>query len=244
MMLMHALKRVRSPIQQGTMRDPTGYGLRPELSRRASLVGALFFALAPMIQADQKISYPPQPDEKLFAALKKASPFQRTLNISETYVLRAVAVYEDVAYARVFNRETKKTVTIEVGGEPEQGLELVKVVEPKKGDLTAVTAQVSFAGEVAELKYEPEQLTPTQRRGSSGRGGPSRDGRSDGDRRGPTSEERKKYHTLSDEKKKKLHEYIKATVKKYPNMPREERGNLIRGALQKLSDGRDLEIPK
>lgn len=125
-----------------------------------------------------------------------------------------------------------------MGGKPEGGLELVKIIEPSKGDLTGVSARVSFAGEIAELKYEPEQLTPTQRKGAAG------GSRGDGERRGPSSEDRKKYTTLSDDKKKKLHEYIKTTMKKYPNMPREERGNLIRGALQKLSEGRDLEIPK
>lgn len=195
------------------------------------------------------ISYPPAPDEKLFTALKSASPFQRTLNPSETYALRAVVVYEDLAYARVYNKQTKETLTLEIGGKPQNGLQLVKVIEPPmSGNLGGVKARISFAGEEAELQYDPEQLTYTNMRvpnprGSGGPGG-SGDGRRDGDRKGPSSEEREKFNKLSDENKEKLRTYIRAVVQKYPDMPGEERGNLIRGALQKLNDGRDVEIPK
>jgi len=212
-----------------------------------SLVPALLLFIGLSIaQSDEgdRFSYPPFPDEKLFTALKTTSPFLRTINISETYVLRAVATFEELAYARVYNRDTKQTITIEVGGEPQQGLGLLKIVGPRNAtDLTGVSARISFAGEVAELKYEPGQLTPTSR-GGSGASSSSRGGNPDDKRRGPSSKDRESYHKLSDDKKKKLQAYIKATVKKYPNMPREERGNLIRGALQKLGDGRDIEIPK
>ncbi len=33
-------------------------------------------------------------------------------------------------------------------------------------------------------------------------------------------------------------------MKNYPNLSREERGNMIRGAMMRLDDGRDLEIPQ
>ncbi len=33
-------------------------------------------------------------------------------------------------------------------------------------------------------------------------------------------------------------------MKNYPNLSREERGNMIRGAMMRLTDGRDLEIPQ
>ncbi|MDF1754329.1 MAG: hypothetical protein P1U89_16215 [Verrucomicrobiales bacterium] len=212
---------------------------------RGYIIAIVSIWVTSVVWADepQPIQYPPHPDEKLFTALKSASPFLRTLNISETYALRAVATYEDMAYARVYNKETKQTITIEVGGEPQAGLNLIKIVEPgDASDLSGVAARISFAGEVAELKYSPEQLTPTSRGGSgSGKGDRGRDG---GERRGPSSKDREKYHSLSQDKQEKLKEYIKATMKKYPDMPREERGNLIRGALQKLADGREVEVPK
>lgn len=211
----------------------------------------LFFLailLTTSVYADDQlppISYPPAPGEEMFTALRKTSPFLRTLNVSETYALRAVATYQDIAYARVYNRETKKTITIEVGGEPKAGLELIRIMGPQDvSDLSGVAARISFAGEEAELKYDPEQLNPANR-GGKGNGPPNgKSGKGGGDKKGPTSQEREKYHSLSEDGKNKLKAYIKATVQKYPKMPREERGNLIRGALQKLSDGRELEIPK
>ena len=228
---------------------PTGYGAPPnrvrwQLNKAILAIFVATLTLADSSSADEPpISYPPKPDEKLFSALRKTSPFLRTLNISDTYVLRAVAKHENIAYARVYNRETKKTITIEIGAEPNQGIELIKIVEPQKNDLSSISARISFAGEVSELKYDPAQIDPVSR-GGSGKGSQNGDRRSGGDKKGPTSQERDRYKTLSDAQKNRFKEYIKATSKKYPNMPREERGNLIRGALQKLSEGRSIDIPK
>lgn len=205
------------------------------------LTSVLSYNMVPKGLCDDAISYPPVPDDSLFSALRETSPFLRTLNISETYVLRAVATYQDIGYARVFNRETEQTITIELGGEAQAGMELVKIISPPAGgSLSGVSARISFAGEIAELKYSPEQLDPVRRSGPS-KGSPKGRGPKG---KGPSSQDREKYMQLSEDRKQKLREYIKATVQKYPNMPREERGNLIRGAMQKLSDGRDIEIPK
>jgi len=261
--------RVQSQTKQGTMKHLTGLKKRRRLSSKRECDRGDLFSITPLlhhstipslvflflawfstVKADAPFDYPPVPDEKLFTALKSTSPFLRTLNISETYSLRAVAIYEDLAFARVYNKFTKQTITIEIGGEPQAGLNLIKIIEPgDSSNLTGVAAQISFAGEIAELKYAPEQITPSLRSPSSTSGRSSgdrqKDGGKDGDRkRGGSPEDRAKYEALDDKKKEKLREYIKSTVSKYPDMPGEERGNLIRGALQKLSEGRDLEIPK
>lgn len=234
--------------------NKTGYGNRIDRVKSSNrqierltlpvvLAAVLLCSVVPRGHCDEVISYPPVPDETLFSALRETSPFLRTLDISETYVLRAVATFEDIGYARVFNRETEQTITIELGGEPQAGMELVKIISPPAGgSLSGVSARISFAGEIAELKYSPEQLDPVRRSGPS-RGGPSR-GKGPPRGKGPSSQDREKYMQLSEDRKQKLREYIKATVQKYPDMPREERGNLIRGAMQKLADGRDIEIPK
>ncbi len=208
----------------------------------------LIFSLAIAWADDEALSYPDAPDPALFSALKAASPFQRTLNISETYALRAVATYADVAFARVYNRETNKTITMELGGEPQAGLVLKQInASEDASDLSGVSAMVAFAGEEAELKYDPAQLDPANR--GKKEGGPP-DGRKgmrkggDGKRRGPSEESKQKYFALPEEKKEKFKTYIRSVMEKYPDMPREEKGNLIRGALQKLSDGGDIEVPK
>jgi len=184
----------------------------------------------------EKLPDPPSPGEKDYKALIQTSPFQRTLNISETYALRGVAQFDDIVWATLYNKETKKTVLINPEKENEFGLKLVEVVPSL--ELSGVAAKVSFAGEVAELRYDAAQLESN----GAGRSGGSRgrDGGRDGERKGPSKEDRERYSKLNDDNKKKLREYIGTVMKKYPDMPREERGNLIRGALIRLSDGRDL----
>ncbi len=203
---------------------------------------SLSLALHGPCRADplESLSEPVIPEARLFDALRTTSPFRRTLNISDTYVLRAVATFEDEAFARVYNRDTGQTVTIQAGGGNESGLFLVEVVEPGGEEgLSGVMAKVSFAGEVAELRYDPEQLAPPVPDRKAG----GKEGEGAKRQRGPTPEERERYNSLSPEVKERFHDYIRQTMKKYPDMSREERGNIIRGALQKLSEGREIELP-
>ena len=93
-----------------------------------------------------------------------------------------------------------------------------------------------------ELKYQLQGLYP-HNRGSGGppqRGG----GSDDGERRGPSQQDIERYKQLSDENRNQLRQYIGHIMKTYPNMSREERGNMIRGAMTRLSDGRGLDIPQ
>ena len=186
------------------------------------------------------LSEPQMPGEEIFSHLRKASPFLRTLSISDTYALRGVAKFDDIEVATLYNRETKKTILVTPEEENEYGLKLVKIVEGK--DLSGVSAEVSFGGEVAQVKYEQDRLAPKPKMvsgkpvvSSSPGGSPS-----GSKRRGPSEEDRKRYLSLSEEKKAKLREYIGNVMKKYPDLPREEKGNLIRGALSRLSDGQDI----
>ncbi len=183
----------------------------------------------------EKLPAPLSPGENDYRALIQTSPFQRTLNISETYALRGVAQFDDIVWATLYNKETKKTVLINPDKENEFGLKLVEVIPSL--ELSGVAAKVSFAGEVAELHYDAAQL---ESKGAGRKGGGSSSSKS-GERKGPSKEDMKRYQTLNDDNKKKLREYIGTVMKKYPDMPREERGNLIRGALIRLSDGRGLK---
>lgn len=218
---MTGINRVESIIQQGWI-----------------VLGILVASQIPATGFSQGLAESPvSPVRDDYKALLQASPFQRTLNISETYSLRGVAKFDDIVLATLYNKETKKTILVEPENENEYGLKLVKVIPAE--ELAGVAAQVSFAGEVAELRYDNEQLE------SKGAGGKGRSGgggdRNSGERRGPSKEDMQRYQSLSDENKKKFREYIGTIMKKYPDMPREERGNLIRGAMIRLSDGRGLE---
>ncbi|MEC5129340.1 hypothetical protein VSU19_21445 [Verrucomicrobiales bacterium BCK34] len=185
-------------------------------------------------------------EEGDFNSVRDASPFTRVLSISETYALRGVAELGAIQYATLYNREKKETILVSPEGgqiqSDDPGIKLVQIVPARS--LDGVAAKISFAGEEVELKYDTEQIAPTPAQGSS-------DGRRDGDRRGgddgrhkgPSKEDIDRFRALPEEKQKKLREYIGHVMKSYPEMSRSEKGNLIRGAMIKLTDGRDIDMP-
>ncbi len=184
---------------------------------------------------------PQAPSGDDFDALRKTSPFTRVLSFPETYALRGVATIDNVQVATLYNRETKKTIVVTPDGKNEAGIALVGIIPA--ATLEGVAAKISFAGDEAELKYELSQIAPQPKPtgtppggGTDGRGG-------DGERRGPSPQDIERFKALPEEKQAKLREYIGHVMKNYPDMPREEKGNLIRGAMIRLTDGRDIEMP-
>ncbi len=183
---------------------------------------------------------PDAPSASDFEALRKTSPFTRVLSLPETYALRGVAKINNEQVATLYNRETKKTVVITRDGNNEAGISLVGVTAATQ--LDGVTAKISFAGDEAELKYETSQLYPAPK---SQPGAPGQSGRPpEGEQRGPSPQDIERYKALPEEKQAKLREYIGHVMRNYPNLSREERGNMIRGAMMRLTDGRDLEMPQ
>lgn len=183
---------------------------------------------------------PDAPSASDFEALRKTSPFTRVLSLSETYALRGVAKINNEEVATLYNRETKKTVVITRDGNNEAGISLVNVTGAPQ--LDGVTAKISFADDEAELKYETSQLYPAPKAQPGAPGQPGRP--PEGEQRGPSPQDIERYKALPEEKQAKLREYIGHVMKNYPNLSREERGNMIRGAMIRLTDGRDLEIPQ
>lgn len=191
-----------------------------------------------MALAEDDFGLPEAPDETDFTALRETSPFKRVLSISDTYALRGVASLDDIQVATLYNRETEKTVVVTRDDKGEAGIQLVEVVPSR--ELAGVAAKISFAGEEVELKYEESQLAPAGR-GTGKNSGGKGDGK-DGERKGPSKEDVARYKALPEEKRNQLRQYIGQIMKQYPNMPREERGNMIRGAMIRLSDGRDISL--
>ncbi|MCH1407598.1 MAG: hypothetical protein L7V87_01065 [Verrucomicrobiales bacterium] len=183
-----------------------------------------------------------------FEALKEASPFGRVLDPAEVYVLRGVASFDDIQMATVYNRQTEKTVLVTPEKETEEGLQLVEVSQPPSAPeyaLAAVSARISFAGDEVELRYEESQILPQPRPDGGGDGRRNEHGKGDdGKRKGPSKEDVARYRALPQEKQQKLREYIGHVMRSYPNISREERGNMIRGAMIRLTDGQDLDVPK
>lgn len=202
------------------------------------VLGISLVAQEPLPEA---ADHPEAPSDSDFEALRKTSPFTRVLSLSETYALRGVARINGEQVATLYNRETKKTVVVTPDGNNETGIALVGVSRAPK--LDEVTAKISFAGDEAELKYETTQLYP-EPKAMPGAPTPPGGKPPEGERRGPSPQDIERYKALPEEKQAKLREYIGAVMKNYPDMSREERGNLIRGAMMRLTDGRDIEIPQ
>ena len=209
------------------------------MTKKGWLILLTGFGVASTTLSEENFGLPKAPGEADFSALRETSPFKRVLNISDTYALRAVASFDDIQVATLFNRETEKTVVVSCDEENEIGIELVGVV--LSDQQTGVAATISFAGEEVELKYEESQLAPAGKgkgQSSGGRG----DGKDGERRKGPSKEDIERYKALPEDKRNQLRQYIGQIMKQYPDMPREERGNMIRGAMIRLSDGRDISL--
>lgn len=205
-----------------------------------SAIAVFFSSVVCVIQAqDGEEAIPPAPGDSDFESLRKASPFTRVLSLTETYQLRGIASLEEMQVATLYNRQTEKTVVVTSAEENEQGITLVEVSPSWR--LNGVTAKFAFAGEEVELKYDEAQLSPQPREGKRGDGHRSH---KDGEHRGPSPQDMERFKSLSDENRQKLREYIGHVMRSYPDLSREEKGNMIRGAMIRLSDGRDLDVPK
>lgn len=227
------LPRANVRIEQGMMKHLTGLSLQ------------FFFFLiwcASAVAQESADILPTSLEDDDFDSVREASPFTRVLSISETYALRGVAELGAIQYATLYNREKKKTILVSPEGgqvaSDDPGIKLVQIVPARS--LDGVAAKISFAGEEVELKYDVSQIAPAPAGSSSGGGDRRGD---DGKRKGPSKEDIDRFRALPEEKQKKLREYIGQVMKSYPDMPRSEKGNLIRGAMIKLTDGQDIEMP-
>lgn len=190
----------------------------------------------PGLRGDSEL---PQPVSKEhFSAIHSQSPFLRTLNIAETYALRGVAEIGGDPVATLYNRQTKKVLLVTKDKPNEAGIQMVEVVSAQ--DLEGVAVKVSFAGEVVELKYDSAVVSPQAKSQDKSAGGAKSS--SEGARRRPSKEDMARYNSLSDEQKQKFRDYARQTRQKYPDMSREERSNMIRGAMTRLTDGRDIAV--
>ncbi|MEM1441110.1 MAG: hypothetical protein AAGF67_02130 [Verrucomicrobiota bacterium] len=183
-----------------------------------------------------EVESPQATSEEDFAALRTASPFARVLDPAQTYSLRGVAQLDDVSVATLYNRETKESFLVTPDGKGAKGFQLVEI--ERNLELDGVKARVSFAGEEVELIYDPAQFAAAPRTGPSdgGKGGDK------GKRKGPSKEELDRFRSLPPEKQKVFQQYFRHVIEKYPNLPREERANMMRGALIRLTDGKELDF--
>lgn len=220
---------------------PPGAPVAPET---ATATAAPAETAAPAPEAGDPV-LPLAVESSHFEHLLTHSPFVRTLNLAETFALRGIAEINGEQVATLFNRETNKSVVVTASRANAERMQLKSVTEAES--LTGISALIAVAGEEVELKFEPERIAPLPKNPKGT--GPGSSGKSPGgsggeERRGPSPQDVERYKSLPPEKQEKLREYIRQSMQSYPNMSREERGNLIRGAMTRLIDGGEISMPQ
>ncbi len=94
-----------------------------------------------------------------FEALKSQSPFTRVLNFADTYSLRGVAVIGNEAVARLYDRNTKKTLTVTETEANRLGMTLVGVTNDPV-NLEGVSVRIAFGDEEVDIHYNSAQIAP------------------------------------------------------------------------------------
>ena len=176
-----------------------------------------------------------------FRELMENSPFTRSLNLSDSLILTGVARFDGKPIATLMDRETKQTYVISDVPNP-QGWKMVDI--SSGADLETVMAKISVAGgEVVTVRFDENRLKPGEAKPAAGPGGDRRRG---GSREGETDEEREarhkrheefraKYDKLHEDQKDKMRKILEKKREENPNMSREEFGNTMREAMDKVS---------
>ncbi len=199
----------------------------------APLLGSLLLASAlswsvwlPAAEAaDPDLPQPVTPEE--VTPLITASPFTRSLNLSDSLVLTGIAYIEGKPVATILNKETKENYV--VSEEPNaQGWRLAETSPTTQ--LNRTQAKIMIGAEVVTVRYSEEQLTPEnmkKNRPGGGGGGPSEgERRYDGPRRDgprPSEEDRQRFMALSEKARGQFFEKMRESREKMMNASPEER---------------------
>lgn len=181
----------------------------------------------------------PQPfDATVAQPLLTASPFTRSLNLSDSLVLTGIAYIEGKPIATVLNKATKESYVVSEESNA-QGWKLAETSATVA--LNKTQAKIMVGSEIVTIRYSEEQLTPeAMKKGGfkPGQGGGGGEQRPDdrGPRREyprPDPETMKRWQNLSDEAKNKLRERMMESREKLQNATAEERKAHMEKILEK-----------
>jgi hypothetical protein len=158
--------------------------------------------------------------------LMTASPFTRSLNLSDSLVLTGIAYINGKPVATLLNKETKENFV--VSQEPNaQGWRLAETTA--NGQLNRAQAKIMIGAEMVTVRYSDDQLSPESMKkgGFKPGGGSTEQGvRSDGPRRDgprPSEEDRQRFMALSDKAREKFMEKMRESREKMMNLSPEDR---------------------
>lgn len=201
------------------------------------IVGIISFSLitaALSLSAEDSFAPPPSLSDDAFGELQKQSPFQRILNLEETFALQGVASVGDQTFITLRNRQSKKVITVNDAEANELGMKLV-TVSAHRPETTKVT--IAFAEEEVEFAYDEKSL-------DSSNFVPGRKDtiRRDKEGRIVTSEELiKKYYTMTKEQRSLYHKWRDQLLKARPELKySEKRFPMAHKAIDAAKTGRAM----
>ena len=158
--------------------------------------------------------------------LMAASPFTRSLNLSDSLVMTGVAHINGKPVVTLLNKETKENFV--VSQEPNaQGWRLAET--SANGQLNRAQAKIMIGAEVVTVRYSDDQLSPeSMKKGGFKPGGGSTEqgSRSDGPRRDgprPSDDDRARFAALSDKARDQFIQKMRESRDKMMNASPEER---------------------
>jgi hypothetical protein len=194
-------------------------------------------AQQPSPGADPDLPQDVEPTE--IAPLVASSPFTRSLNLSDSLVLTGIAYIEGKPVVTIMNKETKESHV--VGELPNaQGWKLAETSATIKLDRTQ--AKLMIGSEIVTVRYSEEQLTPEAMKKGGYRPGGS-DSRRDGERRddgprresrGPSDEDRARFHALSEDARRKFFEKMRESGDKLRMASPEERSAYVKSIFERV----------
>jgi len=184
----------------------------------------------------------PQPfDPSLITKAMKTSPFNRSVNMSDSLVLTGVAYVEGKPMATLLDKDSKKTYV--VSDEPNaNGWTLTEA--PRTSDIKRMQVKVNVAGEIVTIRHDNEAQEESMKKHKTAPGGgpppPSSNGGEDRgfkrEHRGPPPEVMQRYQALSDDAKNKLRKTFEESRERIMNMNPEERRSFMEKTFKSVAE--------
>ncbi len=164
----HANSRLRNPLKWGIF--PLMSPLIQQLFRGRLIIIVLAPFLVGVSAVSQENLLPKPVTSEAFSHLTNHSPFLRSLDYSESFVLTGMARIEGNIYATLFDSESSESRIVSERMNPD-GWQLVDV-QGNESDLESLTANIQVnGGQVFAIRYQEAEFKPIRGAGGANRTG-------------------------------------------------------------------------
>lgn len=190
---------------------------------------------------DPDLPQPFNPDG--ITKMLKTSPFNRSVNLSDSLVLTGVAYVQGKPMATLLDKESKQTYV--VSDEPNaSGWTLTEA--PHTTDIKRMQVKVNVAGEIVTIRHDNDAQEETMKKHKLTPGGSTSSGDNRGssssdrgfkrDHRGPPPEVIQRFQNLSDGAKDKLRKHFEENKERLTNMNPEERRAFMEKSFKTIAE--------